>query len=509
MAAFFLISGLAVFLFPAFHVSAAASYDTAFNEEDYTDPATGRGIKVYGQCVSCSTWSYWPCNFADAASLPQCPEDYVERYYADRNTNPAVNAAPSISTVADTDLHCYSISNKHSDCSCSADIRDKEGNIFAEKESVTTGMVNTFAECEVNCSYRVCVEKGACEKSDAPVCDTPGYCQTGQGQCIELPDGTAGCKYGISSESCDADGDDCTYDSCAANPDGTGFCKAGADVCGGLVPCGRLVDNPDTDIDETADCGICSMVYLSFNVVNFLMSIVSLLTVLALIVAGLFYVKSGGNASLIAEAKQNVTRVLQGFVIVFTAWLAVNILMVVMGFSDPMGDGRWELLECRTVASRGDSATPPSDPPVPTPTPPTPTPVPTPTPTPASSTDCTVGSFNEQFLCLLNEHRQANGKNALSYNSLLNQAAMNHSIWMANNDNLSHTGEGGSSPFERCEDVGTRCDAENIAYTSSSFTPQSLFDGWKNSPGHNANMLGNHAVTGLAVYQGYATSNFY
>jgi hypothetical protein len=125
--------------------------------------------------------------------------------------------------------------------------------------------------------------------------------------------------------------------------------------------------------------------------------------------------------------------------------------------------------------------------------------------TDADST-CKTGSFNDQFLCLINAHRKANGKNALAYDTKLNEAAENHSAWMQENDNFSHTGENGSQFYQRCEAVGGKCDAENIAYGFKS--AQDLFDMWKNSSGHNANMLGDHTVMGLGIAGKYATNDF-
>jgi uncharacterized protein YkwD len=121
-------------------------------------------------------------------------------------------------------------------------------------------------------------------------------------------------------------------------------------------------------------------------------------------------------------------------------------------------------------------------------------------------TDCRRGSFDDQFLCLLNAHRKANGKGTLVYDEQLSAAALKHSQWMNATGTFSHTGESGLKFYERCVAAGTTCDAENIAYGFSS--ARELFEMWKDSPGHNANMLGDHTRTGLGVVGGYATSNF-
>jgi uncharacterized protein YkwD len=136
---------------------------------------------------------------------------------------------------------------------------------------------------------------------------------------------------------------------------------------------------------------------------------------------------------------------------------------------------------------------------------PNPTSIPTssPTPTQLPVGSCTSGSFNNSFLSLLNTYRQSQGLNTLSIESKLTNAAYSHSYWMANGGGMSHTGANGSSPWDRCKTAGTTCDAENIAYGSSDSSV--VFDMWKNSAGHNANMLGSHSVIGICVVGGYST----
>lgn len=120
---------------------------------------------------------------------------------------------------------------------------------------------------------------------------------------------------------------------------------------------------------------------------------------------------------------------------------------------------------------------------------------------------CNQSDFNAKLLCLINNHRSANGKKALSSDSKLNLTAQSHSQWMNSTGNLSHTGENGSTPFERCQLNGTSCNAENIAYNSA-ITSDKIFQQWKNSPGHNQNMLGNFSFIGIGRSGGYATTVF-
>jgi uncharacterized protein YkwD len=132
-----------------------------------------------------------------------------------------------------------------------------------------------------------------------------------------------------------------------------------------------------------------------------------------------------------------------------------------------------------------------------------------PTPKPASQTEtdnCDSGSFNVQFLCLLNNYRRSKGLNSLTYDTSLNDVAQTHSSWMNTNGAMSHIGLNGSTFDQRCREGGTSCDAENVAWNYT--TAQKLFDAWKASPSHNKNMLGAHTKTGLSLVGAYATSLF-
>ena len=91
---------------------------------------------------------------------------------------------------------------------------------------------------------------------------------------------------------------------------------------------------------------------------------------------------------------------------------------------------------------------------------------------------------------------------------------------MCNQDYFSHTGLDNSTPWDRacdaCFDLGCGPStgmAENIAAGNSG--AQATFDQWKNSPGHNANMLdgsftqiGIGRATGGGQYGVYWTNVF-
>lgn len=102
-----------------------------------------------------------------------------------------------------------------------------------------------------------------------------------------------------------------------------------------------------------------------------------------------------------------------------------------------------------------------------------------------------------EFVRLLNEYRKANGLGCVSVSPTANRAAAYMSQAMGEVPFFDHSeppcskdGCTGRDPFERMVDFGHdgwTTAGENIA--AGSDTAAAVFQGWKNSPGHNANML--------------------
>ncbi len=118
---------------------------------------------------------------------------------------------------------------------------------------------------------------------------------------------------------------------------------------------------------------------------------------------------------------------------------------------------------------------------------------------------CCVPSSTEkseidQVFNLLNQHRLANGKSALAYDTKLEAAIEGHAHHMAVHSFWGHDAPESavSSPWVRASLCGTSANGENLGNGYSS--PASVMDGWKNSPGHNANMLGDFSRVGIGKY---------
>lgn len=93
-------------------------------------------------------------------------------------------------------------------------------------------------------------------------------------------------------------------------------------------------------------------------------------------------------------------------------------------------------------------------------------------------------------LNLINQYRAQNGLPGLSLSLTLSKAAEYHSLDMAQYNYFSHNLADGTTWSQNITNHGYTYGTwkgENIA--AGHATPQSVFDGWRNSPGHNANML--------------------
>ena len=114
---------------------------------------------------------------------------------------------------------------------------------------------------------------------------------------------------------------------------------------------------------------------------------------------------------------------------------------------------------------------------------------------------------------LVNNYRAEHGLGALQLSPTLSRAATWMGEDMAARGYFSHTDSLGRAPYNRAIDCGYPSGAgENLA--AGYPTPEAAFEGWKASPGHNANMLtSDYRVIGVAVVRGgqygtYWVTNF-
>jgi uncharacterized protein YkwD len=91
-------------------------------------------------------------------------------------------------------------------------------------------------------------------------------------------------------------------------------------------------------------------------------------------------------------------------------------------------------------------------------------------------------SYEEELLSHINDYRLENGLNPLSFDNALNKSAKIQSQHMKLTDTLDH-----ASFHDRYKQCGRSLCVENIGWNF--ITPDGQFQAWRNSRGHNENML--------------------
>ncbi|WP_411789942.1 CAP domain-containing protein [Halobacillus rhizosphaerae] len=106
--------------------------------------------------------------------------------------------------------------------------------------------------------------------------------------------------------------------------------------------------------------------------------------------------------------------------------------------------------------------------------------------------------YEKKVVQLVNDERAKQGLDPLKMNNRLSGLAHMKSKDMADNNYFSHTSPTYGSPFEMMKqfDFNYRTAGENIA--AGQRTPESVVQGWMNSPGHRANIL-NESFTQIGV----------
>jgi uncharacterized protein YkwD len=113
------------------------------------------------------------------------------------------------------------------------------------------------------------------------------------------------------------------------------------------------------------------------------------------------------------------------------------------------------------------------------------------------------------FVTLINQYRAQNGRAPLQVSVALTASSKWMSVDMATKDYFSHTDSLSRDPFARMAAFSytySGYSGENIAAGNAS--AEDTFTQWKNSPGHNANML-ESSYNVIGVGRAYAATSSY
>jgi uncharacterized protein YkwD len=110
-----------------------------------------------------------------------------------------------------------------------------------------------------------------------------------------------------------------------------------------------------------------------------------------------------------------------------------------------------------------------------------------------------AGQFEDELLVLINRYRASRKLKPLVSSPACSELAREHSLAMLEHQRMSH--DGADDRFKRS---GASSCVENVGWNHE--TPQSLFTGWKESPGHNRNMLERKiSMAGISKSGAYVT----
>jgi uncharacterized protein YkwD len=117
----------------------------------------------------------------------------------------------------------------------------------------------------------------------------------------------------------------------------------------------------------------------------------------------------------------------------------------------------------------------------------------------AADTDGLLSPFEKKLFRFINQYRVKKGLNPLSTDETLQRLAKTHSLDMNRKDSLCH-----DLFEERFKKSGRSHCVENVGWNYP--TPEAQFQVWKNSRGHNVNLLSRKIkYAGISAVGAYAT----
>jgi len=107
----------------------------------------------------------------------------------------------------------------------------------------------------------------------------------------------------------------------------------------GLVPCG----GPGEDV-----CTLCHFFVMLDRIIKFLLRyIVPVLGALMIAIGGVMYIIGQGKPEMLSRVKSLFTAIIIGLVIIYGAWLIVNLFLTTIGVAEWTGLGTWWEIRCQ------------------------------------------------------------------------------------------------------------------------------------------------------------------
>ena len=132
---------------------------------------------------------------------------------------------------------------------------------------------------------------------------------------------------------------------------------AKVNAASGLVPCGLSTNDP---------CTLCHLIVGIQGLIQWGLGILIAISIVGISIAGVMYIVSSGDPTLIKKAKDFVTSVVIGFALMLGAWLIVNTTLWIFSTKEDGDTGdyslgleskNWYTFDCSTVSSSTGATT--------------------------------------------------------------------------------------------------------------------------------------------------------
>lgn len=128
-----------------------------------------------------------------------------------------------------------------------------------------------------------------------------------------------------------------------------------AESQGGLVPDCPVNDPNCANAYDPDNYGLCEIVSLANNVIQFSIGLISVLAAIIMVYAGYLLVSSRGNVGQMERAKVMFTNILIGMVIMLSAFLVINtVLGILVGKNSPILN--WNNFPCTYANKAGEAS---------------------------------------------------------------------------------------------------------------------------------------------------------
>jgi len=116
---------------------------------------------------------------------------------------------------------------------------------------------------------------------------------------------------------------------------------------GGLVPCGRSIDDPSTkDVDESKMCDLRDMFVLLHRILEFaIFQLAPILVTVMVAIGGFKMLIAAGNPGKYGEGVSLIKNALIGYAIVLVSMLLVNTVLQQIGVAQWTGLLDWEIID--------------------------------------------------------------------------------------------------------------------------------------------------------------------